>query len=284
MVLTGATGLLGSVLLPRLAATNDVHALVRRIPPSRVSGVSYHMADFGADWNLDSLPDSVDSIVHLAQSSRFRDFPSGALDVFRVNVDSTARLLDFAHRSGAKRFVYASSGGVYESGADEFHENSPIVAPGKLGYYLGSKLCGELLAQSYVEKMQVVVLRPFFMYGAGQDRSMLIPRLVDNVREGRPIVLQGEEGIRINPIHVSDAASAVTAALKSDSSATYNIAGNEIFSLRAVVDAIGRTLGVQPVYEFVQGESNDLVGSNALMAELLHVPRMSFEEGVKELL
>ncbi len=121
--------------------------------------------------------------------------PARALEVFQVNIASTARLLDFAWRAGIERFVYASSGGIYSGGIQTFHETSPVIQPNTLGYYLGSKVSCEALASSYARFMKIMVLRFFFIYGRGQNRTMLIPRLIDNVRQGRPITIQGECGL-----------------------------------------------------------------------------------------
>jgi nucleoside-diphosphate-sugar epimerase len=284
ILITGSNGLLGRNLLLRLAKDNEVHALVREQPSEPVSGVYYHVVDLSVDWPINALPNYVDSIIHLAQSRRFREFPEEALDVFKVNIESTARLLDYANKVGAKQFFHASSGGVYDNGSDAFSESSPIIPPNQIDYYVGSKLIGEIMANSYSALMQVVVMRFFFIYGYGQNRSMLIPRLVDNVRNGRAIALQGKEGIRINPIHVTDAAAAVIAALGTSKSATYNIAGPDVLSLKNIGETIGELLGVQPHFEYVAGQPDDLIGDAASMRMTLHVPEVRVENGIKDLL
>lgn len=113
---------------------------------------------------------------------------------------------------------------------------------------------------------------------------MLLPRLVDNVIEGRPIMLQGERGIRINPIHVSDAVGALVAVFDSEESATFNVGGTEVLSLFEICETIGQRLGVEPRYERVEGEGGDLVGDVSAMREKLYVPKVRFEEGVEDLL
>jgi len=80
-----------------------------------------------------------------------------------------------------------------------------------LGYYLGSKASSEILVQSYSKEMFVGIIRPFFMYGIGEKRNMLLPRLYDRIDNGEKIYLQGKDGIKINPVHVLDAVSAVRA-------------------------------------------------------------------------
>jgi len=161
ILITGANGLLGRNLARRMVASREVHAIVRVLPEDPIQGVNYHVIDLGGGWSTDQLPGNIESIIHLAQSSHFREFPEQAKDVFRVNVESTFRLLDYARRIGVRQFINASSGGVYGSGKRAFDENSPIVPPGQLGYYLGSKLCSEVLVQSYAAHMQSSSLDTF---------------------------------------------------------------------------------------------------------------------------
>lgn len=285
IIVTGANGLLGRHLLEVASATHEVHALVRRQPAHPHPAVHYHEIDLSTDWNTDALPKGdIDGIVHLAQSAHFREVPEKAPDVFAVNVASTAKLLDYAWRTGVRRFVYASSGGVYGGGSGVFHENSPLTPGGQLGYYLGSKLCGEVLTQGYASHLQVSVLRFFFIYGKGQNRSMLIPRLVDSVREGRPINLTGPHGLTINPIHASDAAAAVLASLARNDSATYNIAGDEIISLRGLCEKIESLTGARGVYAESPGVPTDMVGDISAMRAALHHPRVRLDEGLRDLL
>lgn len=286
VLITGANGLLGRHLLQSLNGSQQyaVEALVHRQPATPVPGVAYRIVDLSSEWSIDALPPKADAVIHLAQSAHFRDFPNKALDVFSVNVASTARLLDYACRAGARKFLYASSGGIYGTGKQAFRENSPIGAPGLLGYYLGSKLCGETLAQSYAAQMQVVILRFFFMYGPGQNRTMLLPRLVDSILNGRSIALQGEEGLRVNPIHVADASAAVIAALNSEQSAIYNIAGPHIVSLREICRQIEALTGKQGVYTQSAGAPQDVLGDISAMVSALHEPEVKLIDGLKDIL
>ncbi|AEP09351.1 NAD-dependent epimerase/dehydratase family protein [Micavibrio aeruginosavorus] len=282
--ITGANGLVGRVLVARLSEYCNVHAAVRTIPQIRKEGVQYHLIDFAKDWDDGVLPPDLDIVFHLAQSENFRDFPNQAIDIFKVNIDSTARLLDFAQKTNVKRFVYASSGGVYGAGNHAFHENSPITSHGKLGYYLGSKLCSEVLVENYSPYMLVNIARFFFVYGAEQKRSMLIPRLVDSVKEGRPIQLQGKDGIFINPIHVSDAVRALEKMTGLNESATFNIAGSEIVSLREIADLVGAMINKTPVYQMVDGESQNIIANIELMKSDLCIPSVSLSNGLKDII
>jgi UDP-glucose 4-epimerase len=282
ILVTGGNGLLGHQVLQSLKAHYPVCGLVRAIPTNPINGVEYCTIDLSRKWSTEDLPRSIDTLIHLVQSNKFREFPNEALDVFQVNIESTARLLDYAHRVGARRFIYASSGGVYGTSSNAFHENAAITSHGQLGYYLGSKLCSEVLVQSYAAQMNVTVLRFFFMYGPAQNRTMLIPRLVDNIKAGRSISLQGEHGMRINPIHAADAAKAVVQALKLSKSATFNIAGPDVLSLRQISEIIGKHLGIDPIFETVIGEPLDLIGEISSMKRQLFAPTISLSNGIHD--
>ena len=284
ILVTGANGLLGKSLALRLvSAGKTVLGVSRPQKPIKIDGVQNVGIDLSSNLDPNLLPEKIDCLLHLAQSSKFRDFPENALDVFNVNLNSTAQLLDYAKRAGAKQFVYASTGGVYENGSNELSENAPLVDLGKLGHYLGSKASGEILAHSYASEFQVVIIRPFFIYGPGQKRGMLIPRLFDFVSSGHPIQLQGGEGIRINPIHVEDASAAVSKILEFKGNSTFNIAGSQVLAIKQICDEIGKNLNKVPTYEYISGDPKDLVADISLMRSTLQEPQKIFSESIQDI-
>jgi UDP-glucose 4-epimerase len=280
ILITGATGLIGSHLMKSFGPNDTVYAISRGTP---VPGATHTVQlDLGQPWRSDQLPTGVDVVVHLAQSEHYREFPQWAEDVFSVNTLSTVKLLDFARQTGVKQFVMASSGGVYGAGANSFSEDEAIVAKGELGFYIGTRLCSEILSECYAAWMNVVSLRFFFAYGEGQRPNMLVPRLVESVRAEREIQLKGEQGLSINPVHVSDAVLAVRQAMQLQGSHKLNVGGAEVLSLRRIAEIIGGALGKQPQFEVQSAASNaDLVGDISRMKALLCEPRVGFEQGVR---
>ncbi|HEY8159959.1 MAG TPA: NAD(P)-dependent oxidoreductase [Methylobacter sp.] len=285
IVVTGANGLLGRNAIEELSKRHEIHAVVRAIPDSPVSGVSYHIVDLASDWDWGSLPKKTDAVFHLAQSKRMREFPEQALDIYQVNLGATAKLLDYARSAGAAHFVFTSTGGLYGAGAQAFGESSPLCSPeGVLKYYFDTKYCGEILAKNYADFMGVVILRPFFIYGPGQNSTMLVPRLINSVRKRQLISINGETGIRINPIYVSDAVIALEATLGLQGQHTINIAGPEIVTLRRLVEAIGEAMHIKPIFNFSAGEPQDVVADINLMSQLLTVPVTRVVSGINRLI
>jgi UDP-glucose 4-epimerase len=283
ILITGSSGLLGSCLVEKLSAEGHVLYCISRKNKFLSPNIYPINIDLSSDFDIQQLPNEIDVIYHLAQSDRFREFPDGAMDVFNVNIQSTAKLLEYARRTRVKKFIYASSGGVYGTSVSPFHENSPINPPGALGYYLGSKACSEILVQSYASELQVVIVRPFFLFGRGQNRDMLIPRLFDNIVNGRSIHLSGKNGIRLNPLHVRDAVGALTAILNRSDSQTYNLGGPEILSIRTICNLFGSYLEKTPHYKQSSDLPKDLVGDISLLKEVLYKPKIKLSEVVHEI-
>lgn len=283
IVITGGTGLIGAALVQRLAAEHEVHCISRRPPAARQA--IWHEIDLARSCGFERLPRRVDAVVYLAQSEYFRDFPGHSLDIYEVNTANVLRLLEYARQAKARSFVYGSSGGVYGAGDVRMSEQIQIPALNDIGFYLSTKLCSEILAQNYAAFFNVVILRYFFVYGRGQRQSMLIPRLVQRVRAGEPIVLRGRDGIRINPVHVSDAATATQRAIDLGTSMAINVAGPQVLSLRQIGEIIGAAVGRAPVFATEDGKApQDLVGDIARMREHLAAPQIQFAEGIKSLL
>jgi len=104
-----------------------------------------------------------------------------------------------------------------------------------------------------------VVLRPFFVYGAHQQRHMLLPRLCDGVREGRPVPLAGPDGLRLSLTHADDVATAIVRALTLTAADTINVAGPDVLSLREICEILGAHVGVSPQFSSTPGDPTPLV-------------------------
>src|ERR1700690_488008 len=275
-LLTGGTGFLGTALLEPLAARDEVVALHRpQTPPTHQDGVRWIAQDLAGPL-VEELPDRLDAVVHLAQSRLYREFPESALDIFELNTGAAVRLFDYARRSGARKFVLASSGAVYVPSSEPLRE-ADALAPSNL--YATCKLAAEHAAVHFGDYFDVAILRYFFIYGPGQ-RDMFIPGIVNRVINGSPVRLSSETGIRVNPVFVDDAVAATLAALEPIGVSAYNVAGPEVVSLRDMANMIGELVGQQPT--FVSGDAApDLIADVELMSTALGPPSTSVREGLQ---
>jgi UDP-glucose 4-epimerase len=276
VLVTGATGLIGRKLVEKLWADNEVFAVTRGAR-SGFEGVEWIHQDLSQPLDPAALPRAIDAIAHLAQSERYHDFPDGAMDLFMVNVHSTASLLDYARAAGARTFVLASTGGSYAPSPQPVTEDAPLTTPGP---YFRSKRMAELLVENYAGEFGGAILRVFFAYGPGGRR--LVARLANKILTGEEIVIEGDPGMAMNPIYVEDAAATVEAALSLSEQTTINVAGEEVLRVRELVerlaDAIGREARIRPGGS-AQG---DLVADTSRMRSVLGIrPEVHLDRGLR---
>lgn len=282
ILVSGATGLLGRAFLEIADKNDEIFFISRR--PLEIRNHKCIVQDLSSDWKVSSLPNQMDVIVHLAQSSDYRKFPDRANDIFSVNVISTAKLLDYAKMSGVQRFLLASTGGIYKGQGSPVSEESEILGPSELGFYFASKLSSEMLTANYRDWFEINILRIFFMYGTNQKVEMFLPSIIKKIASGVPVRLDGHDGIRVNPIHASVAASVVHEIVQRGGPRTINLAGIDTYSIREISDSIGKILGVEPQYEIIR-ESDDLIADTTQMKKFIENPTdslMSLLPGIIE--
>lgn len=170
VLLTGASGLVGSRLLPRLAEAGfECRALVRRDVdlPANITTVR------GDLENPDSLPqalEGVEAIVHLAALFRTDDEDA----IWRANLNGTRNLIAAAeaHAAGA-RLIMASTGNVYNADTPRPSRESDPCTP--TAAYPASKLAAEELLRN--STLTWSILRLPFVYGDGDGHLAMIPTL-----------------------------------------------------------------------------------------------------------
>jgi UDP-glucose 4-epimerase len=263
VLVTGATGFVGRALL-ELGGDRDL------VP---------FEGDLTDPGFAAGLPDDVDSVIHLARSRRQHD-PGGADDVRAVNVEGTRRLLDWAASGGARRFVLASTASVYRAGDEPLAEGAQLD-PGDL--YSETKREAELLLDEGAGGIEAFCLRLFTPYGPGQS-GQLISSLIERVRGGNPIEVQGERGLLMSPILASDAAAAFLRALElpaASATTTVNVGGPNQLGIREVGELIGAALGVEVSFEEVEGaEPGGYLADRSLARELGIPEPIAFDEGI----
>jgi UDP-glucose 4-epimerase len=280
VLITGSTGLLAYEFINEYRNHYDIFAVTHSSRAHRVSGVEYIDIDFSKDWNVNILPSEVDFVIHLSQSPKFRDFPDSAIEVFNVNLLSTMKLLDYSRTAKVRKFVFASTGGIYGSSPSPISTNSEILSPTGLSHYFGSKLSAEIFANNYRDFFAVDINRIFFMYGPRQSKNMLIPRLITSVAEGNAIQLAGPNGISINPVFVSDVANFLHFQLTNCDSQVFNVAGSEIMSIKDLVKIIQNHFGGNPNFDMLPEAPNIVADATDFLSKLNADP-VTFEQGIK---
>lgn len=182
VLLTGGSGFTGKYVAEALAAAGhepvDAEVAVSGFDLTRPDSV---VATLGAV--------KPEAVIHLAARSFVGD--SDATAFYSVNTVGTTNLLDavLASARELKRIVIASSANVYGNAAVEpITESTP---PDPVNHYAASKLAMEVLVRGYVDRLPIVMTRPFNYTGAGQSAQFLVPKLVAHFTQRRPFVELG---------------------------------------------------------------------------------------------
>lgn len=273
---------MGREFIRRYAQDFEIYAVSRAQSVSLLpGGIKPIVLDLASDFDCSEMPSNIDMVVHLAQSRDYKELPRKVIDVFRVNVLSTLKLLDYARKAGATKFVFASSGAIY-GGSNQlvFDEHSP-ARPGD--FYALSKLQAEQLVTHYHSFFGFAILRFFFIYGPGQ-KKMLIPGLIDRIGHGRPVALNGERGIKLNPIYLTDAVECVFQSLKVKQVGILNVAGPEVVDIYSVSEMISKILGkAAHFHRQTDSGKEDFVASTERLKKVLNfTARIGLEQGLKE--
>ncbi len=287
IIIFGANGLLGRNLVEHFSKSHYVYATVqdkKNIKFSLNENISIIEVNLTC-LNLEILPVDIDAVLYLAQSKKYRDFPSGSEDMVQLNIFTPIQIANWALKNKVKKFLYASSGGIYTEKHIPYDETSQIDVYQKKSFYLNTKLSGEILLRNYTDFFEsFLIIRPFFIYGSNQDENMLIPRLIKNIYDGKEIILYGEDGIKINPIYVLDAVAAISNMMNFDGILTINVAGEEIVSIKELCLLIGKLIGKEPVFKVVNEKQKDIVGDITLLKKLIYQPQINMETGIKNVL
>ncbi len=230
LLMTGATGLVGSTLLRRLLAEGtQVRCLVRdprRLGTQRVR-VQIALGDLTDPPSFRNALRGVDTVIHLAAA--IRDQPRGSIE--ELDGIATWRMVEAAERQGVERFVFFSA-----LGASTHNRTRALRAKA-------------LAEQAVVEAdLHSIVFAPSIVYAPGDPWLTLLERLA--LLPVMPVSGRGEA--RFQPIWSEDVADCVVASLREGATGghgengrrhrRYELAGPETLSHGEIVATVLRSL------------------------------------------
>ncbi len=220
ILLTGATGVVGSALLPELLAQgHEVRCLVRdprRLGPSRVR-VQLSLSDLADPRGLRHAVRGADTVIHLAAA--IRDQPPKRLE--EINALGTYRLLKAAENAGVRRFIFFSAIGA------TLHQRTRFFR-------------SKALAEDIVEggDIETTIISPSIIYGREDPWVTLMRRLT--LLPVMPI--SGVGRARFQPVWVADVAEATIAAIDAPAG-HYELGGPEQLTYAQMARVIAECAG-----------------------------------------
>lgn len=275
VLITGASGMLGSCLVDALALWNqEQDTPCRIIAVSRnenyakerfaplLSSPNFSIAALDVCQPLQGLPDTVDYIIHAASNADPRSFAHAPADTLLTNVLGTKNLLDYGMAHGMKRCLFVSSGEVYgqpDDAMSDFTEEycGPLELSSPRSCYPEGKRVAEVLCQSYISQYGVdaVIARPCHLFGptmTAQD-SRAVSEFLRKAAVGEDIIMKSAGTLERSHCCVTDAVGALLLVLQNGGCGkAYNIADKRLqMTVRAFAEQAAqagqcRVIQVQP--------------------------------------
>ena len=239
VLVTGASGLIGSHVLGVIGQDADVVAL-SRFPHVDEVGARWVVCDLERPGALADVVTSVrpEVVIHLAGAVRGDRSLDAVAPTLRANLVGTVELLEAATRGGCGRIVL--SGSLLEEPAAGGPQAVPPSPYGASRWAAGAY--GRMFHALF--DAPVVILRPSFTYGPGQRTTFLIPHVITALLAGRSPELSSGERL-IDCVYAEDVARAYieAASLAGIEGHTLDLGSGVLTSVRQIVQVIVESVG-----------------------------------------
>ena len=251
ILVTGATGFIGSSLVKKLASTdNEVSILVRKNSDlTSLSDVLHKVklvyGDITDRASLDSALQGINLVYHSAGLTYMGDKKNALL--YKINVEGTRNMLQASAAAGVTRFVHVSSitavgiafdkKPVDESVIWNFHQID-------LEYARTKHLSEVEVAEAVSKGLDCVIVNPAFVFGAG-DINFNAGRIIKDIYN-RKLPFYPLGGICV--VDVEIVAETIITAMKKGKTGERYILGGENVSYKQLADTISKITGAPRVH------------------------------------
>jgi dTDP-glucose 4,6-dehydratase len=303
LIVTGGAGFIGSAFVRLLlghehaASVTVIDKLTYAGNPDNLAPVASHpgyrfvRADICDAGAVQEVIDSTrpDAIVHFAAETHVDRSILTPAPVFDTNLRGTFTLLEAVRLQKVPRFIHISTDEVYGSIDEPDHadESWPLRASSP---YSACKAGSDLLALSYYTTFHcpVVVTRASNNYGPYQFPEKLIPLMISNALEDKPLPIYGD-GLQVRDwLYVDDHCRAILAVLRDGRPGEiYNIGGSRSLANRDVILRILELTGkpeslMTTVTDRPGHDRRYALSSEKISRETGWAPEMPFEQGLAQ--
>lgn len=248
MLISGATGLIGSFLVDVISYKNEhdhlqckIYAVGRHEDKAKKRfGYCYDSpyfqfisCDINRPLNFEN-DGTIDYVLHLASNTHPVQYATDPIGTITTNIFGLKNMLDFSVKHHTKRFAFASSNEIYGENRGDIEKFDETYC----GYidcntlragYPESKRCGEALCQAYIKQknLDIVIPRLTRSYGPTllKTDTKALSQFLHKGLSGEDIVLKSKGTQYYSYTYVADAVSGLlTVLLKGKTGEAYNIA------------------------------------------------------------
>ena len=291
LLVIGGTGFIGKhAAIRALKEGYQTFILCRNIPPKSqiIDQIEYIKIDLNNSDEIKKISNySFNYVINLAGDIDHCDFRNGGLSLIDIHLYGLIKFLSILPKNNLKGFVQIGSSDEYGDSIapqKETQKESPF-SPYSYAKFAATHFIKFLYRN---EQFPGKVLRPFLIYGPGQDENRLIPYVINNAFKNNVISITSGDQLR-DFLYIEDALDVIFLALTNDKAngKVINIGSGKPYSVKEIVEMIINLIGTgKPKYgsrNYRRGQSMKLYPSIGLAKEILNwEPKFSLEEGLKE--
>ena len=291
VLIAGGTGFLGAALTQHLSSNGFQCTVLARsaAKQKQVNGVEYRACDLTEVKNLRQCinDDEFHYVVNLSGAINHSPLIDGGVDVINNHFGSTLNLLSSINRQSLRRFIQVGSSDEYgyqPAPQSETMESRPFSS-----YSFAKSASTELIFMlQKTENIPAVVLRPFLIYGPGQDENRIVPSIIIGCINNREVKLTAGEQLR-DFCYVDDFCRAVELSIEGNNvdGKIFNIGSGVPTSIKALANLIRNQVGsgtlVFGAVPYRTGENFELFADNQAALNILGwTPNIGLHEGIKQ--
>ena len=287
VLITGGCGYIGSKLVTNLVRANlDVtvldtmwfgNSIANKLDQSKLRFIKGDVRCID-----DFLAEKFDVVVHLANVANDPSVELNESLSWEINALGTFKILEWAKKSGVKKFVYASSGSVYGVSNEPKVTESTVRNP--ISAYNKTKMVAEQVVLSYTKEFNVICIRPATVCGFSPRMrlDLAVNSLVFQALDKGLIRVFGGEQMRPH-INIEDMVSIYESCVLGslDLSGIYN-AGFENLSIRDLAILISEKIKCEISYE-VSNDPRSYRLDSTKIKEAGFIPRKSVRHAIEDL-
>jgi len=287
IVITGAGSFIGKELISQCKKQNFEIIGIDAINFPNID-YKFHKTDIRSSKLSNSIPENVDSLIHLAALSRDPDCKGKGYECFDTNVMGTLNLMKVCLEKNIRQFIFASSEWVYDKFNDdeEKDEDALIDISNHTSEYALSKLVSEAnLRQQYLNGFcATTILRFGIIYGPRKNNWSAVESVASAVKNQNEVTVGSlKTGRRF--IHVSDIARGIIKSIGLSGFNIINLTGNKIITLDDVIQKSQSIFGKSvKVIEKNSSQINIRNPSNKKAKKMLNwEPQIDLKQGIEGL-
>jgi nucleoside-diphosphate-sugar epimerase len=270
VLVTGASGFIGRHLVARLDQLGKQVVCVSR--------------QHGLDISHENLPlQGVGHVFHLAARTGVPDAWRSPLDYLSTNALGTARILEQCRGHCSVTFisayVYGNPGGAPISETDPVDVQNPYA----LSKMLAEQICN-FYASSY--NLQVVILRPFNVYGPGQSPNFIVPIILTQILDPlRPEIHVNDLEPSRDYLYISDMVEAIIVSSRAPRGSIFNVGSGIAYSVEELIQRACAAARIYKPYQAVGEKRRNEIGTTCADIRRLNKivgwsPKISIDAGL----